>query len=122
MGVSVQHLQDTIGSGNWAIFPYELVSEVESFALEWKKIFDRIEKPWLCWCVDPDWCRVQQELVLACGWTPVVCVDSPTRKVKMCEEAIYVDFRSPLKFEGILRMHFCLEFVYSFCRAVGFLA
>ncbi len=116
MGINMRHLQDTIGSGNWAIFPSELIQKFEERAPVWRTLLADVKKPWLCWSVDPQWCTLQQQLVVACGWTPIVCADSPDRKIELNKNAIYIDFREGFEFEGVLLMHFCIE--SCFCMQI----
>ncbi len=116
----MRHLQDTMGSGNWAIFPHDLIPRVETCALAWHSALKGVEKPWLCWCVDAQWCSLQQQLVLACGWTPVVCADSPDRSVELLDGAVALDFRQGFEFEGVLWMHFCLEFLFLYADRMAF--
>jgi hypothetical protein len=112
--------EDTSGSGNWELFDVSRLAIVEQAATEWKSILGSISKPWLCWCVDPNWCLLQQHMVMKAGWTPVVGVDSRSRNVKILEGAVYIDFYRVAEAGGTVWMHFPLEFVHLFCERLAF--
>src|SRR6185437_7853771 len=70
---------------------------IRARAAIWKDRLSGIEKPWLCWNVDSDWCLVQQKLVRHVGWTPVIGFDprvGPPRD--LLPEAVVVDFNEGL--------------------------
>ncbi len=77
----MRHLQDTMGSGNWAIFPHDLIPRVETCALAWHSALKGVEKPWLCWCVDAQWvffaaaisARLWMDSGSLCGFSRSVC-------------------------------------------------
>ena len=107
------------GIGTWARFPKERIDEVHSAAESWKQDLAGIEKPWLVWCTDEDWCLVQQQLVVSCGWTPVVGSDSTTERPRLVEGAVFVEFNRQLQLP-VMWMHFPLEWVHLFCERLAF--
>lgn len=88
-------------------------------AQKWKAQLEGIEKPWLVWSIDEDWCYVQQKLVLEAGWTPVIGYD-PRGGIpsKIVDEAILIDFNC-FKLP-VLYMHFPLEFAFLFAPRLAF--
>lgn len=75
--VELSKLQHEAGTGHWKAFR-ALDMDVEfvfSAAKDWKRQLKGVDKGWLCWNVDPDWCLIQQRLVESVGWTPVVGFD-----------------------------------------------
>jgi hypothetical protein len=108
-----------IGTGNWRVFPKAHLPLVFDAAAEWTTALKGIEKPWLCWCVDEDWCVVQQKLVAAAGWTPVVGTDGSIAYPRLISEAIFVDFNRQLQLP-MMWMHFPLEFVFCFSGKLAF--
>jgi hypothetical protein len=108
-----------IGTGNWRVFPKESLPLVFDAAEEWKKALAGIEKPWLCWCVDEDWCLVQQKLVTAAGWTPVVGTDGAYPSPRLTKQAVFIDFNRRFRFP-MMWIHFPLEFAFSFARTLAF--
>lgn len=117
--MSLSHLPPRAGVGNWAAFPHDCVPQVEVAAREWRKAVDGVAKPWLCWCVHDDWCAVQQRLVQACGWTPVVGTDGRVASPTVLPGSVFVDFNRTLKLP-VMWMHFPLEFVHLFCDRLAF--
>jgi hypothetical protein len=108
----------TQGVGKWDVFtvPMEKMFKVASL---WKKQFDGIEKPWLCWKIDDDWCVLQQKLIKEVGWTPVVGYDPSTTAPTILTGSILVDFNAGLGFETMW-MHFPLEFTFLFTKRLAF--
>lgn len=108
-----------IGTGNWQAFPRHRMDEVFAAAESWKAQLAGIEKPWLCWCVDPDWCLYQQQLVQAVGWTPVVGTDTPTGRPPLASQSVFVNFNEQFAFKKMW-MHFPLEFAFLFAERLAF--
>src|SRR5688572_6478191 len=86
-----------VGTGNWRVFPKTSLPVVFDAAEEWKAALAGVERPWLCWSVDEDWCLVQQKLVAAAGWTPVVGTDGLVPVPRLIKEAVFVDFNRRLR-------------------------
>lgn len=110
------------GQGSWRAFRAVGLdlAQVSEIASSWAAEFAGIERPWLCWNVDEDWCLVQQRLVESVGWTPVVGFDprvGPPRRLSPRARAI--DFNRHLGLE-ILYPHFPLEFAFLFCDRLAF--
>jgi hypothetical protein len=105
------------GTGNWGASPPPL-EEVFAAAKSWAPALRGIDRPWLCWSVDPDWCLVQQRLVLEVGWTPVVGSDSGAAP-PLLPGAVFVDFNRRLRLPGMW-MHFPLELAFLFCDRLAF--
>lgn len=108
-----------IGTGDWSHFPAERVDQIERAALEWKQRLAGLSRPWLCWCIDAEWCFVQQQLVAAVGWTPVVGTDGAHAAPPLIDGAVFVDFNQQLALPGMW-MHFPLEFVFLFTERLAF--
>lgn len=110
------------GQGNWGAFLASgySVSTVEEAAKGWAAQLAGIERPWLCWNVDDDWCFVQQRLVAAAGWTPVVGYDprvGPPSKI--VSGAVVVDFNKGIGLP-VMYPHFPLEFMFLFADRLAF--
>src|SRR5947209_5182610 len=105
------------GTGNWGASPPSL-GEMFAAAKDWADALRGIERPWLCWNVDPDWCLVQQKLVLEVGWTPIVGSDSGNPP-PLLPGAVYVDFNRRLRLPAMW-MHFPLELAFLFCDRLAF--
>ncbi len=106
------------GRGDWA--GWSDIGEVLEAAANWEKSFEGIERPWLCWNVNDDWCFLQQRLVVSVGWTPVVGFDpryGPPEK--LVPGAVVVDFNARLRLP-MMSMLFPLEFVFLFCEKLAF--
>lgn len=108
------------GTGNWAAFDIGL-EKVFNAAAIWKKELSGIDKPWLCWAVDENWCALQQKLVLAVGWTPIVGWDPNCFKgvPNVVAGSRLLDFNKELQLE-VLWCHFPLEFVFLWTRKLAF--
>jgi hypothetical protein len=109
------------GNGDWGAFklPYETVLYA---AEQWRAAVAGQDKLWLCWNINSDWCRLQQQLVSEIGWTPVVgwdprCGDG--RPSSILPSAIAVDFNQHLKLPTLF-MHFPLEFAFLWCEKLAF--
>jgi hypothetical protein len=108
-----------VGTGNWRVFPKTSLPLVFEVAAEWKAALEGVERPWLCWCVDDDWCLVQQRLVAAAGWTPVVGTDGSRPMPRLTNNAVFVDFNRQLGLP-MMWMHFPLEFAFCFAKKLAF--
>jgi hypothetical protein len=110
------------GQGQWPAFRALNVDleELMNIAQEWGSELKAIDRPWLCWNVNDDWCFVQQRLVTEAGWTPVVGFDpraGPPRRV--LPGSVVFDFNKNLGLP-ILYPHFPLEFSFLFCERIAF--
>lgn len=109
------------GAGNWAAFAQSkyTVDDVFLAAKNWKSKLAGIEKPWLCWSVDPDWCLVQQRLVQSVGWTPIVGFDPRTHIPPLETGSVLIDFNAEFGFPTMW-FHFPIEFAFMFCDRLAF--
>jgi hypothetical protein len=107
-----------IGVGNWSAFNLD-VDAVRSAAERWSMALRGVERPWLCWNVDPDWSIVQQRLVSAVDWTPVVGGDPRAPRPPLLKKSIFLDFNADFKFPNMW-MHFPLEFAFLFADRLAF--
>ena len=110
------------GQGNWTSFRDAGLdlSQVMKVAEGWASHFRGVDRPWLCWNVDEDWCLVQQRLVASVGWTPVVGFDprvGPPKRV--APGAIVIDFNDGIGLP-VLYPHFPLEFLFLFADRLAF--
>lgn len=110
------------GQGQWPAFRALNINleELMNIAKEWGTQLESIDRPWLCWNVNDDWCFIQQRLVTEAGWTPVVGFDprvGPPRRVLPGSMAF--DFNKNLGLP-ILYPHFPLEFSFLFCERITF--
>jgi hypothetical protein len=108
-----------VGTGNWGHFPPSSLDEVLSATEDWQRRYAGIARPWLCWCVDEDWCLLQQRLVAACGWTPLVGTDGRCPRPKLVPGAVFLDFNERLQMP-IMYMHFVIEWAYRFADTLAF--
>lgn len=108
-----------IGTGNWKAFPKERLPELFCAAEQWKQELLDIDRPWLCWCVQDDWCYLQQQLVHAVGWTPVVGTDGSVARPKLITGAVFIDFNRTFQFP-MMWMHFPLEVQFLFSKRLAF--
>src|SRR5688572_4927006 len=108
-----------VGTGNWRAFPATRMADIRQAAAIWHAELRGIDKPWLCWCIDEQWCLTQQQLVRAAGWTPVVGTDGHVRRPKLVRGAAFVDFNRTLQLP-LMWMHFPLEFVFLFADRLAF--
>lgn len=108
-----------IGRGTWKDFNLQL-EDVFSASLSWKDKLSGIDKCWLCWNVDSEWCYVQQQLIEYAGWTPIVGFDPrsgpPSRRTP---NAVVIDFNETFHFEKLFP-HFVLEFAFLFSVKLAF--
>ena len=108
-------LQFRVGTGNWQAFtaldlPLEPIFEA---ARPWAEALRGVERPWLCWNVDSDWCLVQQKLVTLVGWDPRI------GRPALVPDAIPIDFNADLQLP-VMWLHFPLEFVFLFADRLAF--
>lgn len=118
MNDTVRDPRFTTGRANWKGFTIP-IDEVLDVAASWRESFSGIEKPWLCWNVDSDWCVVQQKLAISCGWTPVVGGDPRSGTPEILPQSTYIDFNSEFKLPN---MHFLfpLEFAWLYADKIAF--
>lgn len=107
------------GTGNWRYFKRP-IEEVQDAAEVWRKYVRGIEKPWLCWNVHEDWCLVQQKIVKALGWTPVVGWDPNLHNgAPQIPGTVIIDFNDKLKLK-VMWPHVPLEFAFLWCKKLAF--
>lgn len=116
-----EDLRYNAGIGNWQNFGRAGfgVEEVHRAAEDWAAALRGVERPWLCWNVDPDWNLVQQRLVSSAGWTPVVGFDPRIGPPPVERDAILIDFNARFKLPTMW-LHFPLEFVHRFAPRLAF--
>lgn len=107
-----------IGTGNWQAWGTNLAPIYEA-AEDWKKALSGIDKPWLCWALDDEWNIIQQKLVKAAGWTPIVGNDTGLKKPTILAGSVYVNFNERLQLPTMW-MHFPIEFAFLFCEKLAF--
>jgi hypothetical protein len=107
------------GTGNWKFFTSPLQDSIFQAATQWKNMLAGTEKPWLCWNVSGRWCYLQQKLVQAVGWTPVVGFDPRIGPPPLAEGSILIDFNQTLNLP-LLWPHVPLEFAFLFTRRLAF--
>lgn len=103
---------------NWGAFELPM-DDVYRHVNAWRTALDGVEKPWLCWNVNSEWSLVQQRLVRAVGWTPVIGFDPRAGRPKTIPEAVVVDFNAGFEFPA-MHMVFPLEFVFLFADRLAF--
>ena len=111
-----------LGQGQWSAFRALDIdlNELQQIAREWGRQLEHVERPWLCWNVDSDWCLVQQKLVREAGWTPLVGFDPRVGPpARVLPEAVVFDFNGSLCLP-LLYPHFPLEFAYLFASKIAF--
>jgi hypothetical protein len=107
------------GTGNWRYFDRSM-DEILVAANIWKEKLKDIEKPWLCWNVNDDWCLVQQRIIKAIGWTPVVGWDPYFKSGAPQEEgSVIIDFNEKLKLLSVWP-HVPLEFAFLWTDRLAF--
>jgi hypothetical protein len=109
------------GIGNWAAFNATRFSihEVMSAAEGWAARLGPVQRPWLCWNVNSDWCLAQQRLVESVGWTPVVGFDPRVGPPPLTAHAVCIDFNEQFGF-ATLYPHFVIEFGFAFAERLAF--
>lgn len=105
--------------GNWDVFPASRIAEMEAHARRWREQLNGVKRPWLCWHVDPDWCRVQQRLVKAVGWTPVVSGDPRSGEPPVEDGSVRIDFNEGFNYP-IMHFLFPVEFAHLFSERLAF--
>jgi hypothetical protein len=110
-----------LGTANWRGFWEGDISldRILSVTRPWAEALRGVERPWLCWNVDSDWCLVQQKLVASVGWTPVVGWDPRVGPPELVPEAIAIDFNHELQLP-VMWLHFPLEFAFLFADRLAF--
>lgn len=95
------------------------IERILACAQGWKEKLREVQRPWLCWCADEEWCYTQQQLVEAVGWTPVVGTDGRNQQPRLTRSAIFIDFAGDI---GVSRMrpHFPLEFAFAYCSTLAY--
>ncbi len=109
-----------VGTGNWGAFKGDL-DTVYSAAQEWKRLTSGIDKPWLCWNINDNWCTLQQKLILSVGWTPIIGWDPnccPSKRTVL-PGAIEIDFNRQFQFPAMWP-HFPLEFAFMWTERLAF--
>lgn len=109
-----------IGTGDWKAFNRP-IEEVFMAAESWRRALGSVTKPWLCWNINNEWSFLQQRLVLAIGWTPVVgwdpnCMREPPA---ISPGAVAIDFNAPLGFRAMWP-HFPLDFAFLWTERLAF--
>jgi hypothetical protein len=109
-----------VGTGNWDAFDRPL-EHIYRAAEDWKEAVRGVSRPWLCWNLSDSWCLLQQKLIRAVGWTPVVGWDpsNGTGKPPVVPEAIAIDFNARLRFPA-LWVHVPLEFAFLWTSKLAF--
>ena len=108
-----------VGKGNWAEFPIPLEKIYEA-AEGWSRTLAATPKPWLCWNVSDRWCSLQQRLIQAMGWTPVIGFDPRCGPPKTVHPgSIVIDFNEPFGLP-IMWPWFPLEFAFLFADRLAF--
>jgi len=111
-----------LGQGQWSAFRALDISleELMAIARGWGERLGSIERPWLCWNVEPEWCLVQQKLVREAGFTPLVGFDPRVGPpASIVPEAVVFDFNAALRLP-LLYPHFPLEFAFLFAERLAF--
>jgi hypothetical protein len=119
--MSDEAIRYAAGTGNWRWFGRAglTLETIVDVAREWADAIHGVTSPWLCWCVDPDWCVEQQRQVLRFGWTPVVGHDPRVPMPPILSGAIAIDFNARLDMPT-LWPHFPLEFAHLWCPRLAF--
>ena len=120
-GESDLELLSKVGQGNWRavrVINYP-ISRMLEVAASWAKAIEGVEKPWLVWCVHPDWALIQQRLIETTGWTPIVGRDPRATEVPLSKKAISVDFNRGLDLPR-LYPHFPLELAFAWVDRLAF--
>ena len=108
------------GTGNWDAFNRP-IEDIYSAAEAWQQAMRGVARPWLCWNLSDSWCLLQQKLVRAVGWTPVVGWD-PSNGVgrpPLIPEAVAIDFNERLRLPA-LWLHVPLEFAFLWTERLAF--
>ncbi len=108
------------GTGHWRFWDRS-EDEVRSAAAHWAEAISGIERPWLCWNMNDQWCLLQQKLISEVGWTPVVGWDPNcgAPPAELVPGAVAIDFNAQLKL-SVLYQHVPLEFVFLWADRLAF--
>jgi hypothetical protein len=119
--MSIEDCRYSVGTGNWEFFERSGITldDIYESAADWALALKAVKNPWLCWNVDDNWCLVQQRLVNAVGWTPVVGFDPRVHAAPLEPGSILIDFNKKLQLPTMW-MHFVLEFIHLFCDRLAF--
>ncbi|WP_026280338.1 hypothetical protein [Thioalkalivibrio sp. ALE31] len=102
------------GRGSWAALTREELHVALVDAEErWSPALRGVERPWLCWNVDADWCLVQQRMAAHLGWTPVVGFDPRVGPPPVIKGGVLIDFNEKLQLPS-MSMMFPLELAFLF--------
>lgn len=115
-------IQRRAGFANWQAYHQSGrdLGLVLGAAKGWARHFAGIDKPWLCWNVNDDWCWVQQQMVAEVGWTPVIGYDPRVGAPKRVHpSAVVVNFNEGLDFPT-LHPVFPMEFVWLYAPRLAF--
>lgn len=107
-----------LGKGNWEGFSIPLET-VYAAAAEWRKDLDGIARPWLCWNVSDRWCQLQQRLIQAVGWTPVLGFDPRMGPPTVLPGSVLIDFNRHFGLE-VMWPHFPMEFAHLYADRLAF--
>lgn len=121
-GKSRTEIEHRAGQGNWGAYRALAmeVAPIREAARKWEHALRRVERPWLCWNVDDQWCLVQQRLVQEVGWTPVVGFDPRVGPPQLVAPgAVVIDFNEGIGLP-VLYPHFPLEFAFLFADRLAF--
>lgn len=110
-----------LGRGVWSTFrDAEMeMDEIYEAAAHWADALKGIERPWLIWNAHDDWCMVQQRLVEAAGWTPVIGYDPRVGPPPLSDKSVLVNFNEKLDLP-FLHPVFVLEFIFLFADKLAF--
>jgi hypothetical protein len=119
-GWSVCRTYGASGTGTWKFFN-KSTEEVFSATEKWKSRTQGIEKPWLCWNMNDEWCLIQQKLAREVGWAPVVGWDQNcgVGEPQLIPGAVAVDFNEVLQLP-VLFMHIPIEFAFLWTDKLAF--
>ena len=108
------------GTGNWDAYRSGM-DRIYASAEKWRTALRDVKQPWLCWNIDDEWCSIQQRLVQAVGWTPVIGWDPnscPARRTVL-PGSVEIDFNADLQFPA-LWPHFPMEFAFLWTERLAF--
>jgi hypothetical protein len=108
------------GTGDWNGFDIPL-ERIYAAADKWRVAVGSEKKLWLCWNISHNWSLLQQRMVAAVGWTPVVGFDPncQPRSLDVISEAIFLDFNADLGLK-VMWPHFPLEFAFLWADRLAF--
>lgn len=121
-GKSRAEIEHRAGQGNWGAFRALSmeIAVIRDASRKWDRQLSGVKLPWLCWNVDDQWCLVQQKLVQAVGWTPVIGFDPRVGPPKTVSPgAVVIDFNDGIGLP-VLYPHFPLEFAFLFADRLAF--